>query len=133
MATTPRPKPFEGPRVMPVLTRPQLWQGRGEAMRTITAKTPAGAARQTLAAIRAEALEWGYNPQDVFYRDKTDGFPAPTVVWEGPLDWPICLAMGESMLAQEFGGYGLAQPSIILARDGWFAEPVNGYSIAFYR
>ena len=99
----------------------------------INAKTAAGAAKATHRALVKLATGCGYSGACLpTYRDD-DG--TPTITWEGLFDWAIVLSLGGSMLSAELGrdAYGDAAEIDVLP-DGrrWFAEPVNGYQLAFY-
>jgi hypothetical protein len=102
----------------------------------ITAKTPQGAANQLLRAIqKMPGGERAY-----VHIDESPYGNAPTVCWEeGPYEWTIVATGLGDIWAEEMGGnltdayqrnaatFGLhGQPQ-------WFAEPVNGYTLSFYK
>ena len=70
-------------------------------------------------------------------RRPTDGWAAPTLVWDGPFEWALSITQETWLWAGEAGVVKAQEPKIIEALEtidaqGGFLEPVNPHWLAIY-
>ena len=106
----------------------------------ITARTPAGAAKQLHRHIETLCDEVGQSTEYVILRTPQESERGCwEVIWEeGPYEWAIVASMGGDIYEAELGGTGQRlQPTFpglsASANSGWFAEPATSYTLCFYR
>ena len=99
-------------------------------MKKITAKTPKGFRDQFIRELRKIAVEAGYAATDIHATDSPYS-DAPAVAWEGPYEWTMWLSGGASLWAGE--GFGLGKPELATSNSYVYGEPINSWSMAFYK
>ena len=107
----------------------------------ITARTPAGAAKQLHRHIETLCDEVGQSREGVVLRNPQESeYGGWEVMWEeGPYEWAIAASSGGDIYEAELGGTGQRlQPTFpgmyeTKAERTWFAEPGFSFSLGFYR
>jgi hypothetical protein len=108
-------------------------------MTAITAKTPAGAAKQLYKELCTIAVGIGQDPSEIAINRPADAmFGGWEVVWEcGPYEWAVVASLGGDIFEEELQGTLYRNtPTFkgLVATKGkrWFAEPGYSFSLGFY-
>lgn len=106
-------------------------------MKTITAKTPKGAASATYKALMAWAKKMDMPTSDLVLwepdRAELAGFgPYWSICWEsGPYNWGVNLSMGEPMFAGGFSGYDSSPEIDLMKSNSWYCECYWSFTLLF--
>ena len=97
-------------------------------------KSASGAAKRVHKYLQAYAESVGHSKDNVILKKREDyKRNCWAVIWEGPYNWAISLAQGESIAGAEFPEYrGSAEINGLTNHPHINIECGNGYTLEFY-